>query len=293
MDGSNPYCSQGMYGRDSYGGHTQQSMGPYNLPACVYDTNKQTSIGLDYTSQHGMAMVDHMVEQPMVNSIPAHSLQPQPTPAHMQHGVNMNISNLNTNVPQQQSHPTSVPLQPPPAHQSQKPSNSNGGNSSSSNNNNEKPLQFPWMKTTKSHARQWKAQWPGANFNIEDDNKRTRTAYTRLQLVELEKEFHYSKYISRPRRIEIAAMLNLTERHIKIWFQNRRMKWKKDEAKRRPRPLSEEIDSKVAINTELLDKDGAGSSPEIMTKEENPTFDDLSDSLSPSNTKPFIGTMKD
>ncbi|MBN3321729.1 PDX1 protein, partial [Atractosteus spatula] len=108
-------------------------------------------------------------------------------------------------------------------------------------------LPFPWMKSTKSHAHTWKGQWTGGTYMVEpEENKRTRTAYTRAQLLELEKEFLFNKYISRPRRVELAVMLNLTERHIKIWFQNRRMKWKKEEDKKRSRNGDPEQDSSVS-----------------------------------------------
>ncbi|KAH3788744.1 homeobox protein slou-like [Dreissena polymorpha] len=57
--------------------------------------------------------------------------------------------------------------------------------------------------------------------------RRARTAFTYEQLVALENKFKTTRYLSVCERLNLALTLNLTETQIKIWFQNRRTKWKK------------------------------------------------------------------
>ncbi|XP_058810828.1 homeobox protein CDX-1 [Phymastichus coffea] len=82
--------------------------------------------------------------------------------------------------------------------------------------------QFGWMRRNSYQPN------PGKTRTKE----KYRVVYTEKQRIELEKEFYSSRYITIRRKSELAHVLKLSERQVKIWFQNRRAKDRKQNKKR-------------------------------------------------------------
>ncbi|XP_076308132.1 uncharacterized protein LOC143223700 [Tachypleus tridentatus] len=137
--------------------------------------------------------------------------------------------------------------------------------------------------------------------NDKAQRKKSRTTFTGRQIFELEKQFEIKKYLSSNERATMAKLLNVTEQQVKIWFQNRRTKWKKLDGvtnaqaaelrvsceklepgsgkKRQPKKTQATIVSKTPVsdsNTETVDS--AGST--------NKEFSNCSESTIPKNSSP-------
>ncbi|KAL4631582.1 homeobox protein CDX-1-like [Arapaima gigas] len=103
--------------------------------------------------------------------------------------------------------PASAALQPPQDDMSAGPGSPN----------RDRRHSYEWMNKTVQSSSTGKTR----------TKEKYRVVYTDHQRLELEKEFHYNRYITIRRKSELAVNLGLSERQVKIWFQNRRAKERK------------------------------------------------------------------
>uniref|UniRef100_A0A8C2XNS8 NK6 homeobox 3 n=1 Tax=Cyclopterus lumpus TaxID=8103 RepID=A0A8C2XNS8_CYCLU len=96
--------------------------------------------------------------------------------------------------------------------------------------------------------------------------KHTRPTFSGHQIFALEKTFEQTKYLAGPERARLAYSLGMTESQVKVWFQNRRTKWRKKSA-------SEPSSTQAG----LAGQGGEASENEVEDEEYNKPLDPDSD----------------
>ncbi|XP_078505942.1 H2.0-like homeobox protein isoform X1 [Lissotriton helveticus] len=112
----------------------------------------------------------------------------------------------------------------------------------------------------------------------------SRAVFSNLQRKGLEKRFEIQKYVTKPDRKQLAAMLGLTDAQVKVWFQNRRMKWRHSkEAQAQKEKEKEEEPEKPGSGSGSLEVDPENSLS--RSEAESDSSDSESLDMAPSDSE--------
>uniref|UniRef100_G1PSM7 H2.0-like homeobox protein n=1 Tax=Myotis lucifugus TaxID=59463 RepID=G1PSM7_MYOLU len=122
----------------------------------------------------------------------------------------------------------------------------------------------------------------------------SRAVFSNLQRKGLEKRFEIQKYVTKPDRKQLAAMLGLTDAQVKVWFQNRRMKWRHSKEAQAQKDKDKEADEKPAGGAPAAD--GEPEEERSPSRSEGEAESDSSDSesldMAPSDTERTEGAER-